>query len=774
MSLRDRLLEPRSLFHGALFKDMLRTHFDAGCLQAGARVGAFRIVRELGRGGMGVVYLAERADGEFEQSVALKWLHDARLSPENAALFRRERQFLAELSHPNIARLIDGGRTDEDHLWFAMEYVEGLPIDRHADTHRLDERQRVELMLPVLQAVEFAHGRLLIHRDIKPGNVMIDAGGRAKLLDFGIAGLAQERDQTSAFTPEYASPEQRALGPVGTASDVWQLGRLLQAVLAAGTTQAPSRDLQAIIAKATADEPGLRYVTATALKYDLERFLAHRPVQARQGGLAYRWTRLLQRHPVGSLSAVLVSLGVITLVAGFLYYAATERTRLRQARDETLAVNRFLNEDVLGAGDPFVGSAKDTPISDILEAALEKAERRFANHPAIAGRIQTTIGHTLVSRGQYSAAEAAAQRAERLLVASDGETAESTGEARLLRAMIDIHMGDAQAAQPRLDALQSLFPYDDAAPTLLQFRIHSSLAWNALLSNRADDCARIYERILAHADGIPDNELSDAYNGLSLCQSNLARFDDALRSARRSEAYSVRFSGAESGIASLSRVRVATALSGLGRHGEATSLLQREVANLSRLLGEDHSTTVTYVNLLGSMHLCANDNAKAALWLQRAVEGRHRSVGASHAWTTGTTAQYVVALIRSDQAAATQPLVDQLIALGPLHDDASSQIWIDRALGEWHLRRGDSEEALAYFRSARELALASNTRFRSNLHAIEAGYGLSLAQAGRPAEALAAYERAIAAIPDASRCNSPLTVDAEKDRQRLLAAAQSR
>jgi serine/threonine protein kinase/tetratricopeptide (TPR) repeat protein len=774
MSLRDRLLEPRGLFHGALFQDMLRTHFDAGCLQAGVRVGAFRIVRELGRGGMGVVYLAERADGEFEQSVALKWLHDANLSPESAALFRRERQFLAELSHPNIARLIDGGRTDEGHLWFAMEYVEGLPIDRHADTHHLDERQRVELMLPVLQAVEFAHGRLLIHRDLKPGNVMIDAGGRAKLLDFGIAGLAQERDQTSAFTPEYASPEQRALGPVGTASDVWQLGRLLQAVLAAGTTQAPSRDLQAIIAKASADAPGQRYVTATALKYDLERYLAHRPVQARQGGLAYRSARLMQRHPVGSLSAGLVTLGVITLVAGFLYYAAAERTRLRQARDETLAVNRFLNEDVLGAGDPFVGSAKDTPISDILEAALDKAERRFADHPGIAGRVQTTIGYTLMSRGHYASAEDASRRASRLLLASDGEHAESTGEARLLRAMLDMQMGDAPSAQKKLEALQSRFPYDEEAPTLLQFRIQGSLAWNALLGNDADACTRIYMRILAHARGIPDNELSDGYNGLSLCQSNLARFDEALRSARRSEAYSVRFSGADSGIASLSRVRVATALSGLGRHDEATRILQREVANLSRLLGDDHSTTVTYVNLLGSMHLCANDNAQAAAWLERAVEGRRRSVGASHVWTTGTTAQYVVALIRSGQATAAQPFVDTLAALGPVNDDPSAQMWIDRALGEWHLRRGDREQALAYYRSARELALASNRRIRSNLHAIEAGYGLSLAQAGRTEEALAAYERAIAAIPDASRCSSPLTLDAERDRQRLLAVSKPR
>ena len=776
MSLRDRLLEPRGLFRGALFKDMLRTHFDAGGLPPDTRVGAFRIVRELGRGGMGVVYLAERADGEFEQNVALKWLQDARLSPESAPLFRRERQFLAELSHPNIARLIDGGRTDEGHLWFAMEYIEGLPIDRHADVHRLDERQRVALMLPVLQAVEFAHGRLLIHRDIKPGNVMIDAGGQANLLDFGIAGLAQESDHATAFTPEYASPEQRALGPVGTASDVWQLGRLLQAVLAAGGAQPLSRDLQAIIAKATADAPGQRYVTATALKYDLERYLARKPVQARQGSMAYRWARLVQRHPIGSLSTALVALGVIGLVAGFLYYAAVERARLREARDETLAVNRFLNEDLLGAGDPFVGNASDAPVSGILEAGLDKAGQRFPDHPAIAAKIMVAIGNTLNSRGQYASARRAAERAMRLLAQDGRADASSISEARLLHAMIDIHSGEPRAAHQRLDALARDFPFDagDETPDVLAWRIHSSQAWNEQQLNRADRCVDLYERILTRTRGIPDNELGDAYNGLSLCQSQMARFDDAVRSGRRSEAYAVKLNGKDSGAASLARIRIATALSGLGRHREATTLLHREVVNLHRLLGPDHGTTATYVNLLGSMYLCANDNAAAAAWLAEAVEARRRTIGPEHAWTQGTTAQYAVALLRSGRSEEARPYFERMELIGQVVDDVASQMWIDRALGEWQLRQGNGEEALAHYRSVREMALASSDRFRSNLHAIEAGYGLSLALAGRTQEALAAYERSVAAIPDASRCSSPLTIDAERDRQRLLAVARFR
>lgn len=760
MSTRDRLLEPEGLFRGELFRDLLRSRFDDAGLQPDERVGVYRIVRELGRGGMGVVYLAERADGEFMQRVALKWLPDAGMAPERAVLFRRERQILAELSHPNIAQLFDGGHGSDGHLWFAMEYVEGLPIDRHAQTHGLDERARVELLLPVLEAVEFAHGRLLIHRDIKPGNVLIDPDGRPRLLDFGVAALAMEADQAHAFTPEYASPEQRALGPVGTASDVWQLGRLLDAVLRIGARRRMSRDLAAILARATAPEPQARYPSVAELRQDLLRWLACRPVRARRGGAGYRLRRLVQRHPLGTLGSLFSVCALAVLVIGFLYYAAAERARLRMARDETLAINAFLTDDVLGASDPFTGSGDARPLPNILEASLGSAERRFHDHPSIAGRIDVALGYSLLSRGRYAAGERAADRALALLTRADGAHARSTADARLLRAQADMDQGRPHDAQARLDALQSDFPYSPGSASSLEWRIQNARAWNLLLLNQYQACIRTYARILEPPRSIDDSQGSDAYNSLSFCQASAGRFEEALASAYEAERLAIRSSGRRSGNAMLARIRVAAALSGLGRHKEAIRLLEREVDSLVRLLGETHGTTATYLDHLGAMYLCANDARHAAEWTGRGLRARRVAFGQFHPWTMGVQGQYVIALIRAGRADEARALVPDLeLRLGHI-DDLGSTVLVLRALGEWSLHQRQPLRALDYYERARRLADTPETRTRLKLHSIEAGVAVALLQAGRTTEARAALARYAAPSGDHNHCSNPLTLAA--------------
>jgi eukaryotic-like serine/threonine-protein kinase len=262
-------------------------------LQVGERVGAFRVERELSRGGMAIVYLAERADGEFTQRVALKWMGGTRDRDATEALFRRERDILAGLEHPGIARLIDGGRSHDGMLWFAMELVEGEAIDQWCERRALGLRARVGLVVALTEALAFAHARLLIHRDIKPGNVLVGNDGRVKLLDFGIARLADQHDLIGGFamTPGYASPEQWSGDEITIASDVYQSGLLLAVLcgalepaagprhvtrldavatgepLALATqrlTRLP-RDLGAIVRRATAIAPGNRYATVEAL-----------------------------------------------------------------------------------------------------------------------------------------------------------------------------------------------------------------------------------------------------------------------------------------------------------------------------------------------------------------------------------------------------------------------------------------------------------------------------------------------------------------------------
>src|SRR5688572_23028406 len=203
------------------------------------RIGPFRIEREIGRGGMGTVYLAERDDDQFRHRVAVKLARSAFADSHTARRFLDERQILAWLTHPNIASLVDGGVTEQGAPWFAMEYVEGMPIDRYCDEHRLDLTTRLRLFAQVCDAVDHAHRKLVVHRDLKPGNILVTSSRQVKLLDFGIAKLLDPSPSVSSsappttryLTPEYASPEQLRGDPVSIATDVYALGVLLYRLL---------------------------------------------------------------------------------------------------------------------------------------------------------------------------------------------------------------------------------------------------------------------------------------------------------------------------------------------------------------------------------------------------------------------------------------------------------------------------------------------------------------------------------------------------------------
>ena len=276
----------------------------------GARVGSYRIVREAGRGGMGLVFVAERADGEYEKRVALK-LVTPRPGLEQFSIhrFREERQILASLEHPGIARMLDGGVTENGTPWFAMELVEGAPIDEHCSRHELGMRARLELFLQVCNAVRYAHARSIVHRDIKPANILVVADGEVKLLDFGIATLANssgEQRGPRLMTPGYASPEQRAGAPVTPASDVYSLGVLLAKLLG----EAPPRGLREVIRVARAEDAARRYRDAGAL-----------------GDAVRAWLRMRARlvPAITHRTVAFASIGASTLV--FVALGAQERDR---------------------------------------------------------------------------------------------------------------------------------------------------------------------------------------------------------------------------------------------------------------------------------------------------------------------------------------------------------------------------------------------------------------------------------------------------------------
>ncbi len=365
------------------------------------RIGAYRVVSELGRGGMGVVFLAERADGQFEQRVAIKLVDSGHAGSPLYRRFLAERRILAGLDHPNIARLLDGGMTDDGRPYLVMEYVDGLPITTWCDHHRLGVRARLRVFLEVCSAVQHAHRRLVVHRDLKPGNILVSGDGRVHLLDFGIAKLmasgpeARTAPATRAgvqpMTPEYASPEQLRGQPITTASDVYSLGVLLYELLcgrspyrretgaaaemvAVVCEEEPPRpssrlvgadggdgdrgaadlarlratsverlghtlrgDLDAIVMKALRKEPDERYGSVDRFREDIERHLTDLPVAARRGTRRYRVQKLVRRRRVEATAAL------VTIVALIVGLGAAVRES-RRANVERLRAEQALAE----------------------------------------------------------------------------------------------------------------------------------------------------------------------------------------------------------------------------------------------------------------------------------------------------------------------------------------------------------------------------------------------------------------------------------------------
>jgi len=349
---------------------------------AGRQIGVYRLIHEIGRGGMGSVYLAERADRQYEKRLAIKLVKRGMDSDSVLRRFRAERQILASLDHPNIARLLDGGTTDDGHPYFVMELVEGLPIDKYAEVEGLSVEARLELFRQVCAAVSYAHQHLVIHRDLKPSNILVTADGTAKLLDFGIARILDDShpDTPSTvtalglMTPEYASPEQIHGHPTTTLSDVYSLGLILYRLLTGSApyrfenrspeelirvigTVEPARpsttgtgtrrlrgDLDNIVLKALRKEPARRYASVDQFAEDIRRHRAGLPVIARPDTVRYRATKFVQRNRAAVIGAALV---FVTLVAGIVAttwqaYRALQQERI--ARTEQARAERRFQE----------------------------------------------------------------------------------------------------------------------------------------------------------------------------------------------------------------------------------------------------------------------------------------------------------------------------------------------------------------------------------------------------------------------------------------------
>lgn len=414
----------------------------------GRTLGVYRVTSEIGRGGMGVVYEGMRVDQQFEQRVAIKSLGVGFDHPELHWRFKRERQILAGLSHPNIAALYDGGTTDDGIPYLVMEFVPGVPIDAWCNARHLSIAQRIDLFRQVCDAIQFAHGKLVVHRDIKPSNVLVTADGVVKVLDFGVAKLLTPEPSTDAapevtrdglapLTSGYASPEQARGEEITTAADVYSLGVVLYRLLTGASpydvtgksagevlsilstqpprtpseavSEASARDrgiesarrlrslltgeLDAIVLMALRKEPERRYASVAALSQDLLRYLKGQPVQARPDTLGYRARTFVRRQRTVVVAA---SIAILALIGATVFSIRSASVASEEARRATL-MSQYLRA-IVGAADPshystFRTGRSDVMLSEVLDSTLARVERDLVDEPRVRADMYWTLGN---------------------------------------------------------------------------------------------------------------------------------------------------------------------------------------------------------------------------------------------------------------------------------------------------------------------------------------------------------------------------------------------
>jgi serine/threonine-protein kinase len=400
----------------------------------GERIGRYRVIRLIGRGGMGTVYLAERADEHYHQVVALKVMARGLFRGDVAGRFRAERQILARLNHPNIARLLDGGQMPDGTPYLVMEHIDGVRIDEYCTQHALSIRARLPLLQQVCAAVQYAHQNLVVHRDLKPSNILVTVDGTPKLLDFGIAKLLNPQGADTAapltrmrdriLTPEHASPEQFRGEPIGTASDVYSLGTLFYGLLAGlhpydiqgrpirevekiicesrpplpservlatanSSSQRPRQlarelqgDLDNILLKAMHADPQRRYSSAAALAQDFQSYLSGRPVQARPDHWSYRAGKFLRRNALPVTSAAVAVLVIAALVTFYTTRLARERDVAERERQTAASVSDFMI-DVFRRANPNETDGNTITVRAALDAAARRIDNTLIDEPLL-------------------------------------------------------------------------------------------------------------------------------------------------------------------------------------------------------------------------------------------------------------------------------------------------------------------------------------------------------------------------------------------------------
>jgi serine/threonine-protein kinase len=684
-------------------------------LPEGTLVGPYRIVRELASGGMGTVYLAERDDPRLRQRVALKMVHQGLHADYLVRRFLEERQILASLEHPGIARLMDGAVTPAGVPWFAMEYVEGVPLDDYCDRHRLGVDERLRLFAQVCDAVQYAHRNLVAHRDLKPSNILVTESGQPKLLDFGIArlvagGESPADDRTGIgprlLTPEYASPEQLRGEPVSTATDVYSLGVTLYHLLTgqrpyrhrgesrwelpgallgpperpsalaaagndAGETAAargttPARlarrlagDLDAIVLKAMRPEPGQRYATAEQLAADLRRHASGLPVGARADTRWYRVRKFVSRHRAG----VAASAAALVLLMGFAVVTRVQAMRIAAERDRAQQVEAFLL-GLFHRSDLHQGSTQAVTVRDLLDRGA--AEIADVRQPEVRWRLQLALGHAYYGQGDYGRAVALMDSSYMALRRLRGERDQET-------LAIANQLANVLRVAGRYDRAQALYRVildarrrELGSGSVEVARSLNGLAMVLRMQGRYAEAEGLLREALSIDRTLARTEptgLPQTLNNLGHVMRESGRLREAEALHRESLAVRRAVWGPEHFEVTVSLANLAGVLRDRGDHAGADTLYRQVLALRLRLAGEEHPDLAMdragYAQLL---HL-RGDLERAEALYRRALAVQRRVLPPGHALTATTLTGLGALLVDRNRPAEALLLLEEALAV---------------------------------------------------------------------------------------------------------------
>ena len=749
----------------------------------GQNIGAFRLVRLLGKGGMAAVFLGQRQVGDFEQQVAIKLLRRGLYSELEQRLFLRERQVLANLSHPNIAQLFDGDVTAAGIPFLVMEYIDGVPITRYVNDHNLGVRQRLELLLTVLRAVDAAHRSLVVHRDLKPSNIMVDAEGRVKLIDFGIAKLLEDDvDQATVgvYTPDYAAPEQITGQPITTATDVYSLGVVMHelllgmrprgqpprrpSVLAAEPSLAgknkiisalPMRsmkailqgDLDNIVLKSLSTEADQRYPSAGAFADDIQRHLDRQPVSAHPPSSWYRTRKFVARHKGGVLTSVAFVLAIVAAMTVALWQAnVAQREAIRADAQAQRAISvRDFMVSLFDAAKLKIDKDEQPTPAQLVAAARERVETDTKMPPSTRADVLATLGEVSMVNGDKQGALDLMDRAIEIKQKIYDESDRELWKTQVQRANVLQRLERSKETLKPLNALLKYFRADNSADSIEGLQM---LASAQIRNGEIDKAVATSREAAAKASNVADLDPSEvmylrAYPAMALTVAG--RYAEG---APELEAVLMdwRASGLSKGTEYARIVNnLAAAKFGLGDAMGAEQAFT-EIATIQHTLNPDRGENAIVLRNLAMVRIQLGiyDGAAVALQEARKLDEAtfpENSLGRATAWWSGAMLDYAQG--RDDVAEhGVQRAIDLCAEPGGDTDDKCASAHLLRALLMLRADRLDEGDA--------EIAAALEQRVRvyGDKHArVAAGYvvqaDLALAR-NDPVKTLQLTEQALA------------------------------